>query len=148
MEGLTFTRALDQIFPNLRVVFVRRRDKVSQAVSLWKAIQDSAWSHEEGASPDASRELVFHFEAIDHLLRRIVDHEASWEAYFAENGIEPCRVVYEEFVASYERTVLEILRDLGMDVPEQTAFKPRRMKKQADALSEEWVQLFRSLKGQ
>src|SRR5262245_35509837 len=36
LGGVPFTKALDEVFPNLRVIFVRRRDKVAQAVSLWK----------------------------------------------------------------------------------------------------------------
>ena len=38
-----FNEALDVVFPNLRIIFVRRRDKVAQAVSLWKAIQTQQW---------------------------------------------------------------------------------------------------------
>ena len=34
------------MFPNLRIIFVRRRDKVAQAVSLWKAIQTQQWRNE------------------------------------------------------------------------------------------------------
>ncbi len=39
LSDMTFDEALGAVFPQLRLVFVRRRDKVAQAVSLWKAIQ-------------------------------------------------------------------------------------------------------------
>jgi len=38
LHDLTFHEALGEVFPRLRIVFVRRRDKVAQAVSLWRAI--------------------------------------------------------------------------------------------------------------
>ena len=43
LEDLTFNEALEEVFPRLRIIFVRRRDKVAQAVSLWKAIQTQQW---------------------------------------------------------------------------------------------------------
>jgi trehalose 2-sulfotransferase len=138
---------LATVFHDPRYIFVTRDDKVRQAISLWKAIQNSAWSQEESSTAHATHDLVFHPGAIDHLLRRIIAHEGAWEAYFAGNGIRPFRVVYEQLVASYERTVLDILRWLNIDVSAGAAFKARRMKQQADALSEEWVQRFRALRG-
>ena len=34
---------LATVFPDLRYIYVTRRDKVRQAVSLWKAIQNAVW---------------------------------------------------------------------------------------------------------
>ena len=134
---------LATVFPDLRYIYVTRRDKVRQAVSLWKAIQNAVWGQQDGASaPQTDRKLVFHFEAIDHLLRTNADHEEAWRRYFTENDIQPFHVIYEDLTTSYERTALEILQYLHIDIPERVLFKERRMKKQADALSEEWVQAY------
>ena len=46
LERLRSTRRSTRSFPDLRIIFVRRRDKVSQAVSLWKAIQTQQWRTE------------------------------------------------------------------------------------------------------
>lgn len=134
---------LATVFPDLRYIYVTRRDKVRQAVSLWKAIQNAVWGQQDGASaPQTDRKLVFHFEAIDHLLRTNADHEEAWRRYFTENDIQPFHVIYEDLTTSYERTALEILQYLHIDIPERVLIKERRMKKQADALSEEWVQRY------
>jgi LPS sulfotransferase NodH len=145
-RDLPVPELLATVFPDLRYIYVTRRDKIRQAVSLWKAIQDSTWSQEDSSSPQTTHELVFHFEAIDHLLRRNEAHEEAWRRYFAENHIQPFPVIYEEFVASYEPMALDILRHLKIEIPEPIVFKERRMKRQADTLSEEWVQRFRALK--
>jgi LPS sulfotransferase NodH len=145
-RDLPVPELLSTVFPDLRYLFVTRRDKLRQAVSLWKAIQSSTWSQEEPSSPQATHELVFHFEAIAHLLRRNEAHEEAWRRYFSENAIQPFHVVYEEFVASYEPMALDILHHLEIEIPEPIVFKQRRMKRQADALSEDWVQRFHSLK--
>ena len=43
LEDLSFNERLSAVFPRLKIIFMRRRDKVAQAVSLWKAIQTQRW---------------------------------------------------------------------------------------------------------
>ena len=57
-----------------------------------------------GPRAQTDRKLVFHFEAIDHLLRTNADHEEAWRRYFTENDIQPFHVIYEDLTTSYERT--------------------------------------------
>ena len=138
---------LSTIFPNLHYIWVTRQDKVRQAVSLWKAIQTSTWRLDESAlskdqSPLPQRKLIFHFEAIDHLVQQIVAHEIAWREHFDAYGVQPFTVVYEELTVAYEATALNILRYLHIPIPENLMFAERRLKRQADTLSEEWVQRY------
>jgi trehalose 2-sulfotransferase len=141
---------LSTIFPNLHYIWIIRDDKVRQAVSLWKAIQTSTWRVEacpssiEKSSP-ADRKLVFHFGAIDHLRQQIIAHEDAWQQYFNACGIQPFYVVYEEFVASYEDTARCVLQYLHIPLPEKLMVAERRMTRQADGLSEEWVQQYHAI---
>jgi len=142
---------LSTIFPNLHYIWVARQDKVRQAVSLWKAIQTSTWSLDENPlakdqSPSSQRKLVFHFEAIDHLVQQIVANEVAWRQYFDAGRVQPFTVVYEELVVAYEVTALNILRYLHIPIPENLVFGERRMKQQADTLSEQWVRKYHDLK--
>jgi LPS sulfotransferase NodH len=133
------------IFPNLHYITVIRRDKVRQAVSLWKAIQTQAWKLDEDEHPGEKhhhRPLTFNFAAIDHLKRQVEAHEAAWQQFFAQNNIDPFTVIYEDFVTAYEETALQILRYLDIALPDRPLFGARRMKQQADALSEQWIQRY------
>ena len=126
-----------------------RRDKVGQAVSLWKSIQTWTWSHVAAAitaSKPSVRQLTFHFGAIDHLVQQIVADEAAWQQYFTNHGIEPFTLAYEELTAAYEETARNILQFLGIPVPENLDFAERRMKRQADTLSKEWIERYYQLK--
>lgn len=140
---------LPTIFPNLHYIWVIRRDKVGQAISLWKAIQTWTWKH-EGVSSSASelstRQMIFHFGAIDHLVQQIETDEANWQQYFNSNGIQPLTVVYEELAGAYEETAQKILRYLNIPAPENLVFAKRRMKRQANTLSEEWLERYYQLK--
>jgi LPS sulfotransferase NodH len=130
------------ILPNLRrFVWIQRRDTTRQAVSLWKALQTQQWRRDSDEDVGA-RGLRFNFAAVNHLKLRIDEHNAAWQDFFDGCGVEPLRVVYEELVEDYERTVLRLLDGIGVAMPENFAVEEPRMKRQADELSEEWVRLY------
>jgi LPS sulfotransferase NodH len=83
---------------------------------------------------------------VDHLKLRIDEHNEAWQDFFDGCGAEPVRVVYEELAEDYEGTVLRLLEELGIRIPEDFAVKKPRMRRQANELSEEWVRLYRENK--
>ena len=155
-DGASDLELLRSAFPDLRFVFLTRRDKVQQAVSYYKALQTDCW---HSLRPDATvaRETPipapaeapapsFDFEQIDRWFTRFTKDEASWCRYFATVGLEPFEVVYEDFIGTYESTVLDILRYLNIPIPEGMKIAPPRLCKLADELSEEWALRYRALK--
>jgi len=138
-QGLTFNEALDEIFPDLHIIFVRRRDKVAQAVSLWRAIQTQQWRKEE--STDDIPEVDYDYRALKHLVTELHRWDAAWEDWFHATGREPIRVIYEEFAETRAATVGRVLDALGIDPPEPSDRGP--MTRQADDVSRDWVTRFR-----
>jgi LPS sulfotransferase NodH len=139
------------IFPNLHYIHISRRDKVRQAISLWRAIQSWSWRQGQGSGKTpvrSTRELVFNYAAIDHLVQRTLVHEEAWKNYFVENAIQPCSIIYEDLVETYEETTLQILQYLNISLPASLSFGERQMKQQADTLSEEWYQRYYEMKAQ
>lgn len=139
------------VFPNLQYIKVVRLNTISQAVSLWRAIQTWTWRVDEATSAahgigHEKRALQFHFEAIDHLVQQIEEHNRAWQQFFDAACIRPYTVVYEDLVANYEATALHLLQYLGISFPENLVFAERLMKQQADALSKEWVGRYQTLK--
>ncbi len=134
------------VLPNLRrFVWIRRRNTTRQAVSLWRALQTQEWRRDSEEDVDG-RGLRFSFAAVDHLKLRIDEHNAAWQAYFEQCGIEPLKVVYEEFIEAYEESVLGLLEGIGISVPEDFTIARPKMKQQADETSEEWVRLYNERK--
>jgi LPS sulfotransferase NodH len=80
------------------------------------------------------------------MVRQLEMDDAAWRQYFAAHAIRPYVVFYEDFVECYEETALNVMRYLHIPLPEHIYFKPRRLQKQADSLSEEWVQRYHDLK--
>jgi LPS sulfotransferase NodH len=142
MAARSLPDLLSRVFPGLRYVQITRKDKVRQAVSLWKAVQTQAWRREAGAGVEregALPEPVFSFRAINFLMRQLTAHDASWDAYFLGLGYEPLKVTYEELAESTEDVVRGVLEFLGIAAPDDLRIGPPRLSVQADAVSEEWV---------
>ena len=109
LEDRQFNDALSEVFPNLKIIFVRRRDKVAQAVSLWKAIQTQQW---RGGDDDERKEAPsaeYDFRALSHLVDLLHRWDARWEDWFHATGREPIRVIYEEFTDARAATVGRVL---------------------------------------
>jgi LPS sulfotransferase NodH len=124
-------------------------DKVRQAVSLWRAIQTWNWRRDAAARDevleDASRpHLRYSFEAIDHLRRLLVASDRAWETYFEATGIRPLELRYEDFTQDLHGTVTQILGQVGVNCPAGARYDVPCTARQADEISERWVNDFRA----
>jgi LPS sulfotransferase NodH len=132
---------LNHSFPGLQFIFITRRDKVRQGISWMKFLQGAAW-HWEADEPQVIKHLEYRPEVIKDFITQTAIHESTWLAFFRQNNIDPFIVVYEDFVKAYEKTAKEILAFLGIACDDNLVFAERRFKKQADDLTEAWVQRF------
>jgi LPS sulfotransferase NodH len=139
MAGRPLPELLSRAFPGLRYVQITRRDKVRQAVSLWKAVQTQAWRQEAGAEAGPVVEPVFSFRAINYLVRLLSAHDASWDAFFLGLGYEPLKITYEDLADSTEVVVRGVLEHLGIAAPGGPFVEAPRLAVQADEVSELWV---------
>jgi len=133
----------EQVFPNHRHIFMTRRNKVRLAVSWWRAIQSEEWHipiGEQRKSIDLSN--AYSFDAINHLYMECSMREAGIQEFFAEGGITPLNIFYEDFIQNYEPTVRTLLDYLELDSA-SVSITPPTLTKTADAVSEEWVHRFR-----
>ena len=102
------------------------------------------WKRTGDPTSKLEKEPEYNFEAIDYFVQEIVFHEAAWQSYFTRYNLIPFTVIYEDFVPAYEETALRIMDWLEISYPENLVFGPRHLQKQADNISEEWVQKYRA----
>jgi LPS sulfotransferase NodH len=161
-RDLPLADLLPQVLPDLTFVRVVRANKVRQAVSLWKAIQTASWRQVGGDAGEPIPEdsdvppyksfldehlpaLRFNYNAISHLLDQILRDEARWDAFFEHVRIRPVLVLYENFAADYETSTLNVLRQLGLEPPDDFRFEPR-MKQQSDGINDDWARRYSELR--
>ena len=76
-------------------------------------------------------------------MRQAEAEDAAIGQFFATSGIEPFRVVYEEFTPRYEETILDLLRWLGVNPSLDLTLPNPRTVKLADDRTDEWVARYR-----
>lgn len=129
-----------EVFPNLRFIHLRRRDVLGQALSRVRAVQTRRWrsTHQE---QHAAR---YDGAAILEALRFTASQDARWEVFFARNGIEPLRLVYEDALQAAGATIAAVADLVGF------AWRPTGeagevgVEVQRDALTQEWRSRFLS----
>ncbi len=129
---------LRRVFPDLRPVAIRRRDRISQAVSYSIAVQTGQWAstHATGPPPRYS-----HRHILRHL-RLIEAEEHAWEESFATFGDAPFTVDYEDLVADPGSVIVAVLDWLGLDPTAASADLPT-LTKQGGERNQEWADRFR-----
>lgn len=135
-------RALRETFPGARFIHISRRDHVRQAVSFARASQTGRF---RGSSVGArAPSPVYDSALVRRCHQQIVEAERGWEALFRRERIEPMTIAYEDLAHHYEASVLAVLRFVGADVPDGFELPPPRLTRQADAVSEAWIERYRS----
>lgn len=138
-------RALDpadlmaSVLQEPKYVWLRRRNRVEQAVSWAIACQTGVWARKAGEKPRPRDIPRFDFKVIDEWCNRIENHNAAWANYFRENGIEPLTLFYEDLVANNRATVERVLEFLRVPLPPRMQIVPSGWEKQADELSAQWI---------
>jgi LPS sulfotransferase NodH len=127
-------------FPALRYIWLTRDDRLRHAVSWLRAAQTG--SYHVGIAPDSDSRLSYDASQIAAVMATIEQAERGWESFFQSAGVVPHRVTYEGLVAGYEATALGVLDFLDVPYASPLAFGPRRLTRQADEVSEEWVRRF------
>ena len=127
---------LEAVFDVPRYVLVKRRDKLRQAISLWRALQTQSWRRDAGRDDDHA-EPVFSAVAIAHLREQLAEDERSWEAFLDA----PLTLVYEDFAVELEGAVRAVLTHAGVDAPAELEVAVP-MRRQSDGLTDEWADRF------
>jgi trehalose 2-sulfotransferase len=138
LAGLSGYELLDTLFGHPRYVWVRRLDKVRQAISMWRALQTRSWRLENPTADGEPPGLYYSFDGIEHLRRRLTADDEAWDRYFLEGASEPLELYYETDVKpDPEGAVARVLAHIGIDLPR--SWKPEaRMVRQSDGLNDAW----------
>lgn len=135
-------RVLSLGFPNLSYVWLRRRDKVAQAVSWYKAVQTGVYVGRGKAGAVDPDSMRFDYGKIRHLLSAANSFENAWSSFFSSNGIKPLVLYYEDLAAHYVSTIRSTLDFLQLDSASVEIAQPKH-EKYADAQSLAWIEEFK-----
>ncbi len=140
--GMTDAEIFSEAFPGLKVIHLTRRDRLRQAVSWHRAVEDGVWWLYDSAVARPSRQPHYEFDVIARMVDMIAEGERSWRELYATLGVTPLEVVYEDLVTDegYHAAVQGILGHLELD--DRVVIPEPRTQRQADDTSDEWVERF------
>lgn len=160
-SALSLPEVLNRLFPNLHFLWATRDDKLRQAISWFKARQTGVWGQAEGNDdvklgrawrlgdePLQPGELAFDYDGIAELLAQAEQEDAAIASFFANAGVTPYRVVYEEFSPNFGERVLDILHWMGIEPPPDLELAKPRTVRLADDRTDEWVARFQQLRAE
>jgi LPS sulfotransferase NodH len=145
-EHLNGSQLLAAVFNQPKYIWMRRRDRVQQAVSWAIASQTNLWSQKMGETPQPRAVPQFDFNLIDERYNGIVADELSWENYFRENHLDPLILFYEDVIASNRDAATRVLEFLGVPFPSGLEIATPTVQKQATSISEQWAASYFKLK--
>ncbi len=139
VDVLFFRKGLDPagVLPDLRVVWIERRDRVRQAVSLVRARASSRWSADQAGRDEAP----YRREAIDDALADIQRWDDAWAPWLASRP-PVLRLTYEDLTSDWVGTLSKTFDALDLSPPARWPEPGQR--KQSDHISEAWVQRYRA----
>jgi LPS sulfotransferase NodH len=135
---------VEELFPDPRWIHLTRLDKARQAVSYYRASESQVWFSGDpaGERPRSEAAAEPRFQQIRYLEDALANHEAQWEAFFAENDVKPLTIAYEDLVSSFAETIASVHEHLGVLSPDVSGTKEPRLRRQADEVSEHWLELY------
>ncbi|MFP1632354.1 Stf0 family sulfotransferase [Zhengella sp. ZM62] len=117
-------------------VLVTRNDRVKQAVSFARALQDNAWT----SFGKTGQKAVYDFDLICRCYFGIGRSYDFWRSYVALRGLPHKHVVYEDMLPDPSPYVNAIAEHADLD---GVAFENSPLKIQRDSKTDEWCDRFR-----
>lgn len=126
-----------------KILFIYRRDLLSQAISYDIAAQTNQWISQSRQQ----RPAVFNYERIVEKAEMILEENRSWQYWLNQKDSAKCtHVVYEDLIKDTQCYLLEKARFIDPEFPDR--IEPSGMtKRQSGTLSKEWrVRVFDMLR--
>ncbi|MEL6169611.1 MAG: Stf0 family sulfotransferase [Pseudomonadota bacterium] len=139
---------IEAVFGRTRFFYLKRADKVDQAVSLVKAGQTGLWHRApdgteiERLSPPA--EPVYDVERLQDVYEMLVAAETVWTDWFQAEGVSPVPLSYEVLSADPLGVLRDVLAAIGLDRAHADGVTPG-VAKLADAVSADWAAQLRKV---
>ena len=137
--ALAWCPSMLKILTPVTFIYINRRDKVAQAVSMAKAMQTNAWISFDQVT---GKNIRYDADFIEQCRNELEQQRLSWWRWFDANGVTPFVVTYEDMLAEKENVVRSIVELLQAqhDEPEQITLPVAE--KQSDHTNMEWAARF------
>jgi LPS sulfotransferase NodH len=128
-----------------RVVYLRRRNRLAQAISYARASSSGVWRKEQESSDTSPVE--YSDDALEAAERGIIFQEVVWEQMFGELGIEPLTIWHEDALADGTAVAEAVATYLGVTIDPAFAVDVPAIEKQSEGNSRDWAERYPRSRG-
>jgi LPS sulfotransferase NodH len=122
-----------------KFLYVNRSDKIAQAISMAKALQNNAWS---SFSKTRKVPLFYSKDLIDDCLNEVMEQTRGWWGWFEARNIRPHIINYEEFVENPIENIRRVAEWFGVDLDVGEAINLPMSERQSDQTNFEWTERY------
>lgn len=133
---------LSAVFPKARYLYLVRRDKAAQSVSLAKALMTGSWRSDMEQREVSVEDYDFNF--INDLYSQFLAAEIRAEELFRELGVPPLRLYYEDMAKELDQIVTRIYSFMGIRAPSALQLGAGWLDRQADSVNQMWTRRFKA----
>jgi LPS sulfotransferase NodH len=152
LELLAGEGVADEFLASHTCIYLRRRNLVAQAVSLYKARLSRAYQRRRTDTPevrkafdDANARVTYDADGIGRYLKEIVHGEQVVEAMIASAGAAPVRFLYEDIIAADPGAMVEVVHRLVVGISRtRQPIRPSNIEPSRSALNLEYENRFRA----
>jgi trehalose 2-sulfotransferase len=131
--------AVRNILEQGKLVFLRRRSKLAQAISYYLAISTGKWVSTDRGHREYA-DVSFDYKRINQILEMLACQEALWSTLFMALGQRPREIIYESFLEDPGGHMRGIMEYVGID-PTNVKIGAS-MSKQSSDLTREYADAF------
>ncbi len=141
---LNDSEVVETLFPNVKYIQIHRKDKIKQAISFSKAVQNGIWFEEVGADTsykDYVIPAVYDRNHIERCFDRQLMQDVAWKHYLSKNKLPYLHVWFEDLINEPQKTIQDIYDFLGIKGKQVASAS---LRKQSDSRSEKWEMRFKN----
>ena len=134
---------LEIFYPHARYILLLRKNKINQAVSFAKALQNGIWRVEQDQDDEYKKYLlpaVYDREHIEGCLEILLANDVAWQDFLRIHEIPFYQLWYEDLVKDFQNKTKEIQTYLGVD--DSVGEAEPLLKRIANTKSHQWAEDF------
>jgi trehalose 2-sulfotransferase len=143
---------LNSIFPNLKFIYIWRRDMSKQAISTVIALQTKQWvnptenqGEREEILSTTDNNVRFQPLNIYKWEQSFEDQNRRWRNFFQDNALPYYEIVYEDFIPSFDRKMEEVIDYLEVDRSLLSDKFEMAIKKQGNDINKQFLQRYQAI---
>jgi LPS sulfotransferase NodH len=140
--SLNDSEVMQVFFSDAKYIHLKRRNKIEQAISYAKGMQQGVWAVSSDQDEDYKRYLTpaqYDREHIESCLDNLLAYDFAWENFLESYGLEHMVVWYEDLSDNYTQVMRGVYQYLGIrevEIPDPA------LRKLSNKQSSEWFERF------